>query len=150
MYHSTALLLPDGRVLSAGSGRRSGTEDKKVVEFYHPYYLYDASGEPRPRPAVEAASSSVGYDEEVVVTLSADSEIPASDIARMTMLRLASTTHGDDQGQRFFELCDVSVDGDDVRATSPTHSRCASPGHYMLFVLSSEGVPSEARYIKLE
>ena len=38
-YHSTALLLPDGRVVSAGDDVNGGT-DKDTAEIYEPPYLF--------------------------------------------------------------------------------------------------------------
>ena len=53
-YHSTALLLPDGRVLSAGGGI-CGTCDQvgylaKNAQIFSPPYLFQADGTPRRGP----------------------------------------------------------------------------------------------------
>jgi hypothetical protein len=42
-YHSTALLLPDGRVVSAGDDVNGGI-DRDTAEIYSPAYLYKGSG----------------------------------------------------------------------------------------------------------
>ena len=64
-YHSTALLLPDGRVLSAGGGI-CGTCDQvgylaKNAEIFTPPYLFkhDGSGQLAPRPQIAAAPDTV-------------------------------------------------------------------------------------------
>ncbi len=64
-YHSTALLLPDGRVLSAGGGI-CGTCDQvgylaKNAEVFSPPYLFkkDGSGELAPRPEITSAPDEV-------------------------------------------------------------------------------------------
>src|SRR5215217_7392825 len=66
-YHSTALLLPDGRVLSSGGGI-CGTCDTvgylaKNAEVFTPPYLFkkDGSGELAPRPVVDSAPADVAY-----------------------------------------------------------------------------------------
>src|SRR5262249_61353225 len=56
MYHSTALLLPDGTVLAAGGGRWSTAHDYFTGEVYSPPYLFKG-----PRPAITAAPTSAGY-----------------------------------------------------------------------------------------
>ena len=67
-YHSTALLLPDGRVLSSGGGI-CGTCDSvgylaKNAEVFSPPYLFkkDGSGELAPRPEITSAPDEVTYD----------------------------------------------------------------------------------------
>src|SRR2546430_1161215 len=56
MYHSTSLLLPDGRVLVAGGGRLYVAEDFLNAEGYSPAYLFKG-----PRPSVTAAPASLHY-----------------------------------------------------------------------------------------
>ena len=52
-YHSTALLLPDGRVISAGDDVNGGT-DRDTAEIYEPPYLFKG-----PRPTITSAPASV-------------------------------------------------------------------------------------------
>ena len=63
-YHSTALLLPDGRVLSSGGGI-CGTCDQvgylgKNAQIFSPPYLFQADGTLAPRPTIDSAP--VGHE----------------------------------------------------------------------------------------
>ena len=49
LYHSTALLLPDGRVASLGSNPQQGTYDQHI-EIYSPPYLFADNGDLANRP----------------------------------------------------------------------------------------------------
>ena len=55
MYHSTSLLLPDGRVLVGGGGRL-GFPEQFSAEIYSPPYLFKG-----PRPAITTAPSAIRY-----------------------------------------------------------------------------------------
>ena len=40
LYHSGALLLPDGRVFVSGSGGDPGVTDQKSAQIYSPPYMF--------------------------------------------------------------------------------------------------------------
>ena len=63
----------------------------------------------------------------------------------------AATTHGNDMNQRHVELAVTdTVSGAGVNVVSPPNARVAPPGYYMLFLLNSQGVPSVARWVRLD
>ena len=146
-YHSTAILLPDGRVMTGGGGicaecQRVGYLEKNI-EYFTPPYLYGADGQPAPRPAITAAPESAGYATTFAVT-----SPQAGSIARAGLIGLGAPTHGDDQGQRYVPLT-FSTSGTTLTMTSPANVNVAPPGYYMLFVVDGNGVPSVARMVKL-
>ena len=67
----------------------------------------------------------------------------------MTLLRLGSVTHGVDQNQRFMELTFTEPIPGRLQVDPPDQSNEMPPGSHMLFVLSANGVPSIAKYVRL-
>jgi hypothetical protein len=133
-YHSTALLLPDGRVVSAG-GEQTGAS----AEIYSPPYLFNGA-----RPTITSVSStSVKFGQTITVN-SPD----AASISQVTFIRLGSVTHAFNQNQRLVHLQFSQISGG-LQVTAPANSNIAPPGHYMLFLVNSNGVPSVAKIIQV-
>ncbi|MBA3727990.1 MAG: DUF1929 domain-containing protein [Actinobacteria bacterium] len=134
-YHSTALLLPDGRVVSAGS---DGGDMPRTIEYYSPPYLFQGA-----RPTISSAPTSVGYGQAFSIGTP-----NAADITRAALVKLGSTTHANNFEQRYVDLA-FSAGGGQLNATAPAEPELAPPGHYMLFLLNSSGVPSVAKILRL-
>jgi hypothetical protein len=138
VYHSTTLLLPDGRVLHSGSGDGPALPRELNAEIFSPPYLFHGS-----RPSIDGAPEAVAYSQQFFVTTP-----DAPRVVRATLLRLGSVTHGFDQNQRFLEL-PLRRAGGSLMVTAPESGTLAPPGHYMLFILNGNGVPSKARIIRI-
>ena len=136
IYHSTSILLPDGRVLHAGSG--DGGANQRNAEVFSPPYLFNG-----PRPSITAAPSLVGYGTSFTVTTP-----DAADIAKVSLIRLGSTTHAFDMNQRFQWLSFSRGSGALTVAVHPSPNR-TPPGHYLLFILNGAGVPSVAKIVRV-
>ena len=146
LYHSTAMLLPDGRVLSMGSGQpaATGLSDDYTAELFTPPYLFNLDGTPAARPQITNAPSSVSYGAAFTV------ETPqASTITRATWIRLSSVTHAFNQNQRMNRLTVTVTGSTTVTVTAPSGPNAAPPGHYMLFLINGNGVPSVAKIIRI-
>jgi hypothetical protein len=138
-YHSTSLLLPDGRVIHSGGGAGGGTIDNLNYEIYSPPYLFKGA-----RPAVTGVTGAVGYGQ----TLTAQTPDGAG-IAKVTLIRFGSVTHAFDEGQRLVSLTFSQVSGG-ISVTLPTSRNIAPPGPYMLFLVNGNGVPSIGRIMILQ
>jgi hypothetical protein len=148
-YHSTALLLPDGRVLSAGDDywhlgdepHPEGGDPMDVGEIYSPPYLFDGD-ELAVRPAIEDAPAELPYG--------AAFGIEAPGASRAVLVAPGATTHGADMNQRLVELETArAVDGVGLDVRSPEGPGAAPPGYYMLFVFDARGTPSIARWVRV-
>jgi hypothetical protein len=138
-YHSTALLLPDGRVLHAGGGDGGGTPNNLNYELYSPPYLFKG-----PRPVINGATpNAVGYGQTIDVTTP-----DASTITKVTLIRMGSVTHAFDQAQRLLPL-NFSASSGRVSVTLPGRRNVAPPGPYLLFIVNGDGVPSVGRIMLL-
>ena len=136
-YHATSLLLPDGRVLHAGSGD-NGAPDEFNAELFSPPYLFQG-----PRPTITAAPSLVAYGTSFSVATP-----DAANIAKVSLIRLGSVTHAFDMNQRFQWLSFTAGAGDLTVSLSSDRNR-TPPGHYLLFILDGNGVPSVGSIVQV-
>lgn len=132
-YHSTALLLPDGRVLSAG-----GNVGGPNAQIYSPPYLFNGT-----RPTISSAPSSVGYGQTVFVGTP-----NAPSIAKVSWIHVGSTTHTFDMAQRYMRL-NFTQASNGLNVTMPANANISPPGYYMLFMLNGSGVPSVAKIVRI-
>jgi galactose oxidase len=142
LYHSVALLLPDARILVAGGGHPSdtahGDPDHLDGQVFSPPYLFRG-----PRPTIVAAPETVALGSSFQVTVG-----PEAGVESVTWVRLGSVTHGFNMNQSFVRIASKAV-ANGRAAVAPGDSRHAPPGHYLMFALSAEGVPSLGRMIRL-
>jgi hypothetical protein len=135
-YHSTAVLLPDGRVVSSGSDNKATTE--LTYEIYSPPYLFNGT-----RPAIQSAPTSLTYGQSFNITTS-----DASTIASVALVKPGATTHADDFDQRYVNLS-FTIGSGTITATAPANGSIAPPGYYMLVIVNSSGVPSIMPFLQL-
>jgi hypothetical protein len=73
-YHSTATLLPDGRVMTGGGGICGTCASKgyleKNIEYFSPPYLFtkDGTGSLASRPVIDSAPAATGYAQTFAVS----------------------------------------------------------------------------------
>ena len=115
MYHSTALLLPDGRVLSAGESHGSL---QKTGEIFSPPYLFAGA-----RPTITSAPASVGYNQQFTVTTP-----DFASIGRVALVKAGSVTHSNNFDQRYVDVTFSSDGSSGLTVTSPPDSNHAPAG----------------------
>jgi fibronectin type 3 domain-containing protein len=139
LYHSEALLLPDGRVAVMGGGRFDDVTlptDQFSAQIFSPPYLFKGA-----RPTITSAPSTISYGQVFSV------QTPdAARIASVSLVRFGATTHSFNAGQRFVPLTFTAGSGT-LTVTAPANSSLAPGGNYMLFLVDSSGVPSVAAIV---
>jgi hypothetical protein len=144
-YHSVSLLLPDATVLHGGSGNATipGTStpypDQENHEIFHPPYLFKGA-----RPTITNVPNTVGAGQTFTVA-----SPNAAQITTVRIIRLGSVTHAFDQNGRSLTLPFVVSSGG-IDVTAEADHKVAPPGHYMLFVLNRNGVPSNGVIIRFQ
>lgn len=142
MYHSTAVLLQDGRVALAGGN------NFPTVQIFRPPYITDGA----PRTIITQAPTYMQYGQQYVAQYLFTG---ASEVAKACLIRLASTTHGFDQDQRYLPVKTyLGNPAGLVGFEAPANANIAPPGYYMLFLLteyaSNRFAPSEqAAYVRI-
>lgn len=157
-YHSSVVLLLDGRCLSTGG---NATDDKKYsgsgyflhqwyADLYSPPYLFNSNGTPATRPVLKSVARVMDFKKPQSVSFMGASTV----IARMALIAPGAATHGFDESQRYIPLS-FTAQGDSVQVTGekrlhvtgPLDSTFAPPGEYMLFAVDGAGVPCVANWV---
>ena len=138
MYHSIALLLPDGRVLAAGSNPNR-RDDELRMEIFHPPYLFRG-----PRPFIETAPVEILYGSTITIHTP-----QAQEIKWVQLIRPMATTHSCEPGQRIVDIPFKAHDFCHLQGKIFDQQNIAPPGWYMLFLVNHAGIPSVAKWIHL-
>ncbi|WP_082755097.1 galactose oxidase early set domain-containing protein [Variovorax sp. PAMC 28711] len=144
LYHSTALLLPDATVLVAGGGA-PGPAIQLNAEIFSPPYLFakDGSGQRLPRPSILSAPKDLALG--TPYRMSVVSQKP---IQRVNLVRTGSVTHSINFDQRFLNV-PFTQSGSSVTLNVDETNNVLPPGHYMVFAIDSDGVPSIAKIVRI-
>ncbi|MBR8835405.1 MAG: DUF1929 domain-containing protein [Stigonema ocellatum SAG 48.90 = DSM 106950] len=158
VYHSLALLLPDGSVFTAGgnpqrlnecldqgntleqcAGGDSPLSEELRVEVYSPPYLFQSQ-----RPVINSASQTVTYGG--TITIQTDQ---ASKIQWVHLIKPMAITHSLDTEQRLVDLPINSRTDTALNVTVTGNPNLAPPGWYMLFITDTNRIPSVAQWVQL-
>jgi hypothetical protein len=138
LYHSIALLTPDGKVVTAGSNPRP-KDDELRIEVFSPPYLFRGR---RPRCTLSADHAAHGD------RLSATSP-DAARLREVNLVRAGATTHAFNNDQRLVDVPFEVTGPDRIELRLPRSRRLAPPGWYMVFLVDTDGVPSVGRWLRL-
>jgi hypothetical protein len=133
-YHSSAFLLPDGRVMAIGNNPGDGSFDMRISVYSPPYLFHGA------RPQITSVATRqwhYGATEQITVN---------QQIVSAELIRPAAVTHSSDPNQRYVAL-PLTVSGNHIGLSMTTNPNIAPPGWYMLFVTNANGVPSVAKWV---
>lgn len=161
LYHSTALLLPDATVLTAGTdyilNKGFVPADVTALEVFSPPYLFIGN-----RPVNRHTPQEVRYGTTFEVSVD-----KAASIASVALTRNGSVTHSINTDQRFIEVEILQripaprlvgsvrarlftfLFNERLILRAPPHGLVAPPGYYMLFLVSDKGVPSVAKFVRM-
>jgi hypothetical protein len=145
-YHSVALLLTDGTILSSGGGS-PGPVTNLNSQIYSPAYLFADDGSLAQRPVIDEVAGALPTVVNPGSTFDVSSPDAAS-LARVTMVKTGSVTHSFDMDQRFVEPA-FTVSGGQVRIQLPANQYETPPGFYMIFLINQRGTPSKAKMIRI-
>jgi hypothetical protein len=151
-HHATAILLPSGRVFSASGNRR--TFDFQV---YEPAYMSMGT---RPTWVTTPGGGVLNRGQTLTVPITLP---PGAAVGKVVLMRPGSLTHHADMDQRYVQLKIIPPDPEDdanlngfVTFETPVGPPSAGPGvkapvgHYMIFLVTSTGIPSVAKFVRFQ
>ncbi|KAI3524636.1 hypothetical protein L1887_03296 [Cichorium endivia] len=155
MYHSSSSVLPDGKILVAGSNcHQFYTYDGPYptelrVEKFSPHYLDPKFKKDRPVITVGATDKLLKYGQQfkVTFTIASNPKLVDGDVI-VTLLYPPFTTHGWSQNQRMLICGIVKFDRNVITAAAPASGKLAPPGYYILFV-SHRNIPSKGVWVQV-
>lgn len=146
--HSTIALLQDGSVAIMGGNRTDVANDHltgldvgvPAAQIYQPAYFFNG-----PPPVIEAAPDDISYGNSFDIEVSGGS----GDIGSVVIIRIGPVSHSLDWGNRYVKL-HFEEEDDMLHVTAPAGPALAIPGDYLLFVVSDQGVPGEAKVVHVD
>ncbi len=152
-YHSEALLLPDGRVMTLGSNPANANGEETFetrISIYTPSYLTQGvrpmlnlvDGQANQLEGSVNRTTQWEYGTEHVLSYSSPANITSA-----VLVRPAAVTHSSDPNQREVNLPITSDQSGQLNVGLPSNPDLTPPGYYMVFLVDSQGVPSAAAWV---
>lgn len=165
LYHSTAILVPDGSVLVGGSNPHQDValdmpiasapaafNTTYVLERWYPDYFFAPRPEPQGLPSVLTYGGSP-FNVTVPASYFNSSSNALAASTKFMVIRPGFATHAMNMGQRSLQLQNtwaVQDDGSVIYTVNPlpTNANLVTPGPALLFVTIG-GVPSKGKFISV-
>ncbi|TYI12426.1 hypothetical protein ES332_A09G277000v1 [Gossypium tomentosum] len=160
MYHSTAALLRDGRVLVGGSNSHAFYNFIGVpfltelsLEAFLSVYLDAKFANLRPTIITPKSMSGIRYHKKYMIQVAINSNKVDESSMSVTMFAPAFNTHSFSMNQRLLilgndKVTEVGNSMYNVEATTPRSGNVAPSGFYLLFVVH-QGISSQGIKVKL-
>jgi hypothetical protein len=149
MYHSVALLMPDGRVVTASATSPPYGQDPQWqppqaneelrIEMYSPPYLFGTT-----QPVIGQVAAEWLYGHAIDIATP-----QAANILWAELIRGGVTTHAFDNSQRLVDLPIAARAPGSLTVNAPAEPAIAPPGWYMLVLVDQSHIPSTAAWIHL-
>ncbi|KAL2504019.1 glyoxal oxidase-related protein [Abeliophyllum distichum] len=161
MYHSSAILLGDGRVLVGGSNPHQYDNFTGVLfptdltlEAFSPAYLDPNLARLRPKIISPASPSNIGYGQQLAIRFSIPPGRLSKNLVTVTMVAPSFTTHSFSMNQRLLvisggNITAVGLSKYQIRVVTPDSHNLAPPGYYLLFVVHQD-IPSEGIWVQIK
>ncbi|KAJ7222415.1 hypothetical protein GGX14DRAFT_428693 [Mycena pura] len=142
LYHSEAILLPDGRVLVTGSDPEDGKNPEEMrIEVYIPPYL--SQGLTQPSFTITDTDWAYGSKNTITVTLHQGT----TSTMRVSLIAATSSTHGNSMGSRTLFPAFTCVKNT-CTITAPPNAFISPPGWHQLFILDGP-TPSHSAWVRI-
>ncbi|KAK6115777.1 hypothetical protein DH2020_008046 [Rehmannia glutinosa] len=159
LYHSTALLLRDGRVLVGGSNPHiyynfTGVQypTDLTLEAFSPSYLASNFANLRPHIVSPVSHFRFGYRQQLAIRFAIPSGMINATSVMVTMVAPPFTTHSFSMNQRLLVLSGGNVtaigNGYQIRVVTPDSGNFAPAGYYLMFVVHQD-IPSEGIWVHI-
>ena len=141
-YHSTSLLLPDGRIFVAGG-------DAWNAQFFYPPYLFarDSKGKMifAKRPEIEKLEKIISNRSKQIMIVDNSDEIE-----KISLISTGSTTHAQASELKYLSLKFKIINKNKIEFEIPKNKNIVTDGTYLIYIVSNSGVPSKGKitYIK--
>ncbi|OMO75318.1 hypothetical protein COLO4_26187 [Corchorus olitorius] len=159
MYHSTATLLRDGRVLVGGSNPHAFYNFTGVLfptelslEAFSPDYLDASSNNLRPSIVAPKSMSTIGYRKKITIQVRITGKV-VNNMVSVNLVQPCFTTHSFSMNQRLLALGNdkVTALGNslyNIDVTTPGSGNLTPRGYYLLFVVHQD-IPSQGIWVRL-